>query len=484
VTNLLGLVSTIVLARLLTPDDFGIVALGAALLSILSSFTDMPVSDALIQHREPTPEHFNTAWTISAVRSALVSLIFAGAAWPLSKLYDDPRLVGVILALSLSALLGGLGNPRAIMLTKELVFWQQAMLQVVQKLSGLIVAIALALAYRSYWAILVGTLAGQLSGVIVSYTVMPFRPKLGFKHGRQLLSFSIWLTLGQVVNTINWRLDQLIIGSMLGKGVLGYYAVGENVATIPTREVTASLASTLFPAFSQFAGQKSRLASAYQSAQTVITALALPVGVGMALIADPLVRLTMGEKWLPSVFIIQALSSVFAFQTFGSLAQPLAMATGETRLLFKRDWQALILRVPLLLVGAYLWGLHGIVYARVFVGSAGVFLSTNVVTRVTGLSFTQQVRVNVRSFSSTVLMAAAVAGTSLMFPATVAYLNIFLKLFTMIAVGTLTYVSSSVVLWVLMNRPKGPESELLAVLGHARELWGDWRANPGASDRL
>ena len=116
---------------------------------------------------------------------------------------------------------------------------------------------------------------------------------------REFFSFSAWLTAGQIVNTLNWRFDYLLIGKMLGGTALGYYSVGSNLAMMPTREATAPLTQTIYPGFSSIRDDPARLAAAYQRVQALVAAIALPAGIGVAVIADPLVRLTLGEKWAP-----------------------------------------------------------------------------------------------------------------------------------------------------------------------------------------
>ena len=128
---------------------------------------------------------------------------------------------------------------------------------------------------------------------------------------------------------------------------------------MPTREATSPLTQTIYPGFSSIRDDPARLAAAYQRAQALVAAVALPAGIGVAVIADPLVRLALGEKWAPVIFIIQALASVYALQTLGSLVQPLGMAKGETRLLFIRDTQMLFVRVPVMIAGLMLYGLAG-----------------------------------------------------------------------------------------------------------------------------
>src|SRR5690606_5827125 len=191
-----------------------------------------------------------------------------------------------------------------------------------------------------------GTLAYQVTSLVVSYTVLPFRPRITFRHFRDFFSFSAWLTAGQIVNVLNWRVEYLLIGKLLGAAPLGLYTVGNTLSTLPTREATAPLTQPIYAGLARVRADPARLTAAYQRAQALLAAVALPAGIGVAVIAEPLILLLMGEKWAPAIFIVQALASVFAFQTLGSLVQPLGMATGVTKLLFIRDSQMLVVRMP------------------------------------------------------------------------------------------------------------------------------------------
>lgn len=463
--NLSTTVGMIILARILGPADFGLVALGTTMLVVLSSVTELSLTSALVQHHNPTLAHYNTAWTLNALRGAAIAAAFALATIPAIMFYHEPRLAVVMPCLAVGLLVSGLSNPRMLMLTKQLVFWQQFMLQVTQKLVTLVVSVGVAILFRNYWALIAGTLAGQATGVVLSYLVLPFRPRISFRHSRELFGFSVWLTLGQIVSTVSLKLDQLLIGGVLGRTALGYYTVGDNLAVTPTRETTAPITNTLFPAFSQLTHDRERLAAAYQSAQGLVTSIALPAGVGMAMIADPLVRLVMGDKWLPAVFVIQVLASIMALQTIGTLSQPLSMAAGETRLLFKRDLQALVVRMPLIVAGMLLGGMTGIVWARSVNGILVIVLHMQVVKKITGLSMFRQVGANARSLTSAAAMAAML---SRMLPTAphqgIGAHGLLYELVILVLAGALTYVTVHTLFWLAMGRPKGPEREVARVI--------------------
>jgi O-antigen/teichoic acid export membrane protein len=465
IMNGLAMLSTFVLARNLTPSDFGVVALGMTILLIVTTVTEFSLAEALIRHKAPEESHFSAAWTLNAARGLLLCLFFVVCAYPAAVLFEEPRLSGVMLALGLSVLMSGLTNPRRIMLQRDLIFWQEFVLSVSQKFTGFVAAVAIAMIYHSYWALVIGTLVSQATNVVVSYLVLPFWPRITFRHIREFFSFSAWLTAGQIVSTLNWRFDYLLVGKMLGGSALGYYSVGSNLAMMPTREATAPLTQTIYPAFSSIRDDPPRLAAAYQRVQALVAAVALPAGIGVAVVADPLVRLALGEKWAPVIFIIQALAAVFALQTLGSLVQPLGMAKGETRVLFIRDAQMLCIRVPIMIVSLMLYGLPGVIIGRVFTGLFSTFVNMMLVRRFIGVTILKQLSVNLRALTGIVVMAAGVSLASSQLAHTTDKAMLVLHLAILVALGAFLYCVSTFLLWILMKRPAGPETEVQNILG-------------------
>jgi len=463
VTNALSVLSTVLLARFLLPGDFGLVALATTMLMIVSSITELSLSSALIRHAAPTRTHFDAAWTLNALRGLVLGTLFAAAGGLAASIYGDARLIGIMAVLGFSLFLSGLTNPRSIMLQRDLIFWQEFVLNVAQKLAGVIASIAIAYYYKTYWALVIGTLVMQVTNVLVSYTILPFRPRISFAHLKELLSFSLWLTAGQIINTLNWRFDHLLVGKGLSIVALGHYSVGGNLAQIPTRETTAPLTKIIFPGFASIRDDRARLAAAYQRAQAFVTAVALPAGVGTALIADPLIRLTMGDKWEPVIFVVQVLASVFALQTLGSLAEPLGMAQGETRLLFMRNLQLLLIRVPLIVAGMLLGGLKGVVLARVISGVVAIFFALRLVRRFTGLDLRTQLAANLRALASVATMAAGVVLASPYLTQGTDPTSLSLRIAAMCALAALIYCGTSALLWILMHKPPGPEREIQQV---------------------
>lgn len=465
-TSILTFLSTIVLARILVPEDFGLVALGSTMIAIMSSVTNIPVASALIHNRHPTEAHYHSAWTISVIRGGFLAVCLAVAAPPLAYLYGEPRLDEVIMLLSLNLVVSGFTNPRLIMMQKKLIFWQVFAQQVANNLVTSVVSIAWVLVDKSYMAIVVGSVAGQLASTSLSYMLFPYRPRFSLRYLRELLSFSVWLTLGQIVATLNFRLDHLLLASVVGRAGLGHFTVGTNLAVTPLREGVQPLTKTLFPAFARVGDDMNRLRRGYQRAQASVTAVALPAGIGIALTADPMIRLSMGEKWVPAIPVMQVMAAGYAFTTLGSLVGAVALATGVPRLLFKRSLQIFALRVPCVIGGAYFGGLMGLVYASNFVGIFGILINMAMVRSLIQLRILEQFRANLRCGAAAALMTIVVL---VLQNTALSGAGQLLSLGASVLAGATTYIATSWLLWLAAGRPLGPEAEALHLLAKLRE---------------
>ena len=459
-TNLLGLVSTLTVARLLTPADFGLVAIATVIYAIISAITELSLSSALIQHKDPQREHYDTAFTLSILRGLAITLALVAAAYPLSVAYRDQRLIGICLAMGLTALAGGLINPKLVTYRRKLSFHQEIASDLINKLVGLVVAVSIAVIFHSYWALVIGSFASQLAQVVMSYVLIPYSPRFSLGHWRSLFSFSSWLALSSGLNALNYRADQLALGAMLGNASLGQYTVGDNLASLPVRESTAPIANVLFPAFSRLQDDPARLRNAFLRSQRLLVATALPIGVGFALVAAPFINLVMGPQWKSAALVAQILSTVFAAHAFYMPVTPLAMGLGRTRLLFLRDVVFICIRYPLIFAGLFSGGLLGLLLARCISGLIGIAIDMYLARRLIGVGMATQLLSSWRPLVATLSMAACVWAVS----ALLAGGSDVLQLAITILTGGASYFGTTLVLWWATGKPAGPEREAINML--------------------
>ncbi|WP_435169644.1 lipopolysaccharide biosynthesis protein [Falsirhodobacter sp. 1013] len=475
--TLIGLASTLILARLLVPEDFGLVAIAGAVTMVIASITELSLAQALVQHDDPQDHHYDTAWTLNNTRSILLSVLIAASAHPVATAYGDPRLLTIMLFLAGTTLIDGLQSPRLIVFQRNLVFWQEFALSVTEKLAGFIAGVTAAIILENYWALILGGAAARIVRCIASYIFAPYRPRIGLRGYKELLSFSVWLTFSKTVQMINWRADPLILGAAIQPGALGQYSMSDNLAGMPIREGLGPIRQTLFPAFSRIKNDMPRLCAAYLRAQGLLCVLALPIGTGFAAVAEPAVRLMLGEAWIPAVPMIQALALIMAFEACEGY-QPLAMALGRTKAMFGREMRAFAVRLPLLIAGMMVGWQVGGDFAIVMGAIAGrgvaslinVTWNMTLIQKMTGITLVRQVSVVIRP-----LIASAVMFVLLTYVLAPHLLGTsgdpdLAMLLLLVVAGIAVYVAALLVAWVASGRPSSAEAEAIRMLGSLRGM--------------
>lgn len=461
--NIIGLISTITLARLLVPSDFGIVSIALTIIAIVDSFTNIRATAALIHQEEPTRQHIDTIWTISLIRGILISIIIALISFPASKIYNEPRIVPILLILAAANVITGAYNPKLAILNKNLVFSRDFYISVASKISGLLVAAYIAWEYKSYWALISASLVSQFVTLVFGYISAPYCPKFTLSKFKDFYSFSAWLTLSQSVITINWNADQFIAGIVLNHNELGNYNFANNLASLPTREAIQPLTSTLFPGFTHLAKDRDRLKDAYLRSSAVVFGISLPVAVGFSFLSGDLVPLVVGPQWTIASKMIGVMALIFGLGSISTSVQPLMMAVGATKNLFFRELFMLIVRMPLLAAGVMFAGIWGLIAARAASTLVSVLIDLQMVSGTLRLSLWRQLYSAVRYATASVIMWVMLSATKWL------YLffginNQFAYISSSIAVGAVTYFVSSFSIWLLASKPEGVEDEIVKLL--------------------
>lgn len=474
VMSLLNAAGIVILARILSPDDFGIIAIAMAVVSVIVSVTEAALQQALVQCREPTRDHIDTVWTMSCIRAALIFTVIALAAWPLSLAYGDDRLVAVFLVAGLTGAFMEFYNPLLTLATRDMRFGPFAAFQIGQKAVGLGLAIALALTLGNFWGIILGNALGAVLASLASYLIIPYRPAFNLSRAREIWGFSGWMSLNQLCETINWRFDQLAIGFAVTKAELGYYSVADSVAVIPTRELAFPLRNALFPGLSHIADQPGKLRDAFLEAQSGVALVTAPVAIGLALLADPAVDLFLGSRWTAIVPLLQLLAITYAFDTFITVVRPLGMAMGETKYLFLRQLAALFVRIPLILGGLAFGGLVGAAAGRALSSLINCLISFMVAKRLVSVGVWEQIRAHCMTLLCLSVMSAVVITAQTALPPAMADRPL-LQLLVLVPIGALTYVGAALTLWHLSGRRAGPVKELLKIGSRLSGLAIFWR---------
>jgi PST family polysaccharide transporter len=460
--RVLQLVTAAVLARLLTPADYGIVALAMVVTGLIDKFTNVQVGGGIAKVAEMTHAHLDTAFTLNLIRAALSALVMVLLAGPAANFMHEPRLRDVLYVLAIPTFASGLHNPHFLLFSRDLNFSQDVKRSVIAAVLASIVGIVGALVYHSYWALVASAVVSGLSWTIFTYWRIPIRVRLSLKKTRALMSYGTWVVLIGVMDELNYRTDYLLIGRYIGSAGLGAYNVGQVLTTTATGDVVDSMGKALFPAFAIMSNDRERLRNGYKRIQTIMLALALPVGFGMSAVAADVVLVLFGHKWLMAIPVVALLAPIVALQSVTASVESLLLSLNKGAMLFGRTTVFLLLRVVLMGGGFYLDGFMGIVYGRVIYGFATLFYTLALAGRMTQSRMLDPV---IASWRSLAAVAVMYGGILLLFPMASVKMAMGLLigfLVMKIAAGAVLYIGTHAGLWLAAGRPDGAERSLLS----------------------
>ncbi len=304
-TRFMGLGSTLVLVRLLAPAEFGIVAIALSFIGSIDQFSQIGVEEALVRMPSPDRPHYNTAFTMIALRCALIAFITVMAAWPVSDFFKDPRLVAIMFAIAGVTVIAGFENVGVQDFRRDMRFDQEFTYQAIPRLAGIIATIAVALTWRDYWALIIGTAVTRVCRVGMSYVMHPLRPKFSLSAWRDLIGFSLWTWAICVARVLRDQPSTFIIGRVVGSTGLGMLNVAGEIALLPSTEIVLPMGRSMFSAFAMARRSGQDVEAIFRRLTGMAAILTLPASVGLALVAEPLVRLMLGPAWMQAAPLLQ-----------------------------------------------------------------------------------------------------------------------------------------------------------------------------------
>lgn len=463
VMRVLGLVNTIILARLLAPADFGLVAVGFMAMQLLQGFSNIGLPQAVIRFRDAGRAELDTLFTLAIIRGAAVAFILVIAAPIAARFYGDARIAVVFCALAVFPIVQGFGNPRFFEFERELDFSKEFAATALTKLAGVAASITIAVLFRTYLAIIAGFLVGALLQLVLSYALRPHLPRLTLRSLRKVLGFSGWITGVSFIAALNNKLDAFVLARVIGAADTGAYYVGFQLTELPTTELAEPMSRAIYPGLSALQGDRERMRLAFLRGVAALGAVAMPAAFGFAFVAGDLLPLLLGQKWAPAIPVVQWLAPVLALQTILVATQFYAMAQGLMRLIFIRELIFFAIRFPIFVWAALAYGLHGAILATAGCGLVHIALNLGVYARASGAPFWEPFWSARRSFAGVGAMALVLTALPLAVPALCDAPGLF-RLATEIALGGGVYIAAQLALWRAEGRPEGVEAFALGLL--------------------
>lgn len=358
----LGLVRTFVLARLLLPEDFGLIGVATISISILETFSQPGLGTALIQKKEAIQSYLDTAWTTSVLRSLIIYFVLILSAPYVTQFFDAPEANIVIQIFGLSVVIAGFRNIGIVYFMKELDFKKQYLYELSILLGNMIVALPAALILRNVWALVLGGIAGSITRLIMSYVLHPFRPGLRFNKQKfgDLLKFGKWVFGSSILVFIISQGDDLFLGKMFGIATLGLYQMAFMISNLPTTETSNVISQVTFPAYSKIQNDLRRFEAAYLNVMKMITFIATPFAGVIFIFSSDLVKLFLSEKWLAVVPIVKVLVWAGLVKAFIDATGSVFNAVGKPKVNTK--WQLTNFLVLGLMIYplSKVWGVIGV----------------------------------------------------------------------------------------------------------------------------
>lgn len=454
VIRFIGVISTLILARILSPEDFGIAAMGSLMIGLLFSITESGAASLLIRTKEFDQAHCNTAWTISLLQNIIVGLLIVILAPMAAVYFNEPRVIEVLYILAVAVLVGGFASIGPTLIRRELKFDLDFRFNIYKKLAAFFPTVGLAIWLGDYWALIFGTLIGTILSVLISYIIHPYRPSFSLARGLEYLHFSLSIIPMQIAYKLHEMAPKFIIGGIGNASVMGNFTVSSDLATSFTHEIVSPIGRGLYPNYARLMDDRVQLTEFYIKILGTIILLVVPMGAGVSVTSADLVATLLGEKWNRAVPLVEylAFSGMLYAITFVMYNQIL-VAAGRERQAAILAWIRLFITVPVLWLGLSFEGALGLAKATV----------------VAPLIYLPLVYLEVRQVVSLSILAIAKISWRPVLGALVMYLSVelfhlesiswaILRLISDAIFGAGVYIITVLVLWVLSGRPLGMES--------------------------
>ena len=326
-------VSTILLARILLPDDYGLVAMVSVFIGLAAVFKDAGLSVATVQRDEISEAQLSTVFWINIALLLVVGGCVIAASPLVAAFYKRPELTGVTVALGLAFILNGLSVQHDALLRRHMLFRAVAVTQVLPIVLSLAASLALALWGWRYWALVTGTMVVAVTSTSLSFYFCPWRPKRIERRtgARSMLRFGLDLTGFNAANYFARNADNVLIGKFVGADALGLYGKAYSLFMLPIGQIRTPINDVAIPALSALKRQPARYRSYYLTVVGIVGLVTVPLALYCALEGDFLIRFLLGPNWAGAAPVFRILSVVGVLQTVSSTSGLVLITLGRTR---------------------------------------------------------------------------------------------------------------------------------------------------------
>jgi len=435
----LQLFITVALARLLSPEEFGTIALLSLFIGISAVVVDSGFSSALIQKQDTTHAEESTVFWFNLAASTIATAVLCLCAPYIAGFYGQPVLVDIIYVVSVTIIFNASGAVHTALLTKRLDFRTQMKIGAMSNIASGAIAVALAWNGFGIWALVAQILSAAIFGNLLLWVFSSWRPLLSFRFSsaRSLFGFGGYMVAASLLDTLYNKGYSLLIGKFYSTKDLGLYSQAENTKQFPANMFSAILLRVAFPMLSAISTDKAKLRRAVQLSIRSMMLLNIPMMLGLAMVANTMVEAVFGHKWLPAAAILQVLCVGAVLWPFHVININVLLAQGHSRLVFNLQIVKSIIGIALLVAGSR-FGVIGIAWSQVALSCAGFLLNTHYTKSYLDYGATRQLRDNLPAFLACLPMLFVVHALGVYWHA-----SPIMKLAGLSAAGALLFMATS-----------------------------------------
>ena len=359
--EIIAIARLVILARLLSPNDFGLAGMAILALATLDALTQMGFDVALIQKKDDARTYLDTAWTVGVLRGGAIFVVLLGAAPYVAGFFRSPEVTNLVRVIGFSILAQSFANIGVVYFRKELEFRKQFLWQFSGRLADFCVAVAVAFTLRNVWALVLAFVAGDAAKLLLSYLLHPYRPRLRIemKRARELFRFGKWMWGSSVLVLLLTQIDNGVVGRVIGAATLGLYQLARRIANLPASEIAHVISNVTFPAYAKLQDRPEALRGAYRMVLEVTALVTLPVAGALAVLAPEITVTFFGDKWLPAAGAIRLLAVWGVLNALFSTAGQVLLAVGMPRSLSTYQLIQVITMAVLVYPMSANWGITG-----------------------------------------------------------------------------------------------------------------------------
>lgn len=403
---------SVILARLLTPEIFGLMGLCQVAIRGLDLFTETGIAPALIHRQERVEEAKDTAYTLQIARGFILAVLALPLAPLAAHYYSEPRLQNVILVLSTVFVISGFSNINTVLLQKKLDFRRLTYLELTVSTVSTITVVVLAWILRSVWALVIGQILTALLRVVLTYVIVPGRPTMRFDRqiAGELFRYGRFITGITIVLFVTSEIDNLVVGKVIGIQQLGLYTMAFTLANLPATHIAKIASSVIFPAYSSLQNEPARIRLAYLTVLRVVAAIALPAACGLAALAPEILGVVYGPRWVGGAGALRILALFGAARAIGMLSGYLYNAIGKPSISFYMSATKLAVILAIIYPMTSRFGLEGAATAVAVPQVVGDAIGLLIVRGAIGLPLSAMLGILGRVIACCAVMVAVLVG--------------------------------------------------------------------------